>query len=54
MTEYDVPHDTEIRSATVLPARRTDVELVTDDHLTLVASGSRRCSTRSATPTRSA
>jgi hypothetical protein len=36
MTEHDVPHDTEIRSATVLPARRTDVELVTDDHLTLV------------------
>ncbi|MBF4613620.1 alpha/beta hydrolase [Curtobacterium sp. VKM Ac-1376] len=27
---------TEIRSATELPARRTDVELVTDDHLTLV------------------
>ncbi|PYY37057.1 alpha/beta hydrolase [Curtobacterium sp. MCPF17_046] len=26
----------EIRSGTVLPARRTDVELVTDDHLTLV------------------
>jgi alpha/beta superfamily hydrolase len=29
-------HDTEIRSATELPARRTEVELVTDDHLTLV------------------
>lgn len=28
--------DGEIRSATELPARRTDVELVTDDHLTLV------------------
>jgi alpha/beta superfamily hydrolase len=28
--------DTEIRSATVLPAVRTEVELVTDDHLTLV------------------
>lgn len=28
--------DTEIRSTTVLPAVRTDVELVTDDHLTLV------------------
>jgi alpha/beta superfamily hydrolase len=28
--------DTEIRSATVLPAVRTDIELVTDDHLTLV------------------
>ncbi|MEG8036061.1 hypothetical protein QP157_12285 [Sphingomonas sp. LR61] len=28
--------DGEIRSATQLPARRTDVELVTDDHLTLV------------------
>lgn len=28
--------DAEIRSGTVLPARRTDVELVTDDHLTLV------------------
>jgi alpha/beta superfamily hydrolase len=26
----------EIRSGTVLPARRTDIELVTDDHLTLV------------------
>jgi alpha/beta superfamily hydrolase len=29
-------HDTEIRSATELPARRAEVELVTDDHLTLV------------------
>ncbi|MFJ3381092.1 alpha/beta hydrolase [Curtobacterium sp. NPDC090217] len=29
-------HDTEIRSGTVLPAVRTDIELVTDDHLTLV------------------
>jgi alpha/beta superfamily hydrolase len=28
--------NTEIRSGTVLPARRTDVELLTDDHLTLV------------------
>ncbi|MGU3411441.1 alpha/beta hydrolase [Microbacterium sp. M1A1_1b] len=28
--------DTEIRSGTVLPARRTDIELVTDDHLVLV------------------
>ncbi|MFZ6993639.1 alpha/beta hydrolase [Curtobacterium sp. RRHDQ66] len=28
--------DTEIRSGTVLPAVRTDIELVTDDHLTLV------------------
>ncbi|QWS34311.1 alpha/beta hydrolase [Curtobacterium aetherium] len=28
--------DAEIRSGTVLPARRTDIELVTDDHLTLV------------------
>jgi alpha/beta superfamily hydrolase len=28
--------DTEIRSATVLPAVRTEIELVTDDHLTLV------------------
>lgn len=36
MTEHDVTHDTEIRSATELPARRTEVELVTDDHLTLV------------------
>ncbi|TSD12472.1 alpha/beta hydrolase [Curtobacterium sp. KBS0715] len=36
MTEHDVRHDTEIRSATELPARRTEVELVTDDHLTLV------------------
>ncbi|MCS6590065.1 alpha/beta hydrolase [Curtobacterium flaccumfaciens] len=36
MTEHDVTHDTAIRSATVLPARRTEVELVTDDHLTLV------------------
>lgn len=36
MTEQDVPHDTEIRSATVLQARRIEVELVTDDHLTLV------------------
>ncbi|PZE57484.1 alpha/beta hydrolase [Curtobacterium sp. MCLR17_044] len=36
MTEHDVPHDNEIRSATVLPARRTEIELVTDDHLTLV------------------
>jgi alpha/beta superfamily hydrolase len=36
MTDHDATHDTEIRSATVLPARRTEVELVTDDHLTLV------------------
>ncbi|WP_144765494.1 alpha/beta hydrolase [Curtobacterium sp. 9128] len=28
--------DTEIRSGTELPADRTDIELVTDDHLTLV------------------
>ncbi|ROS71967.1 hypothetical protein EDF24_3612 [Curtobacterium sp. PhB130] len=34
-TPTDGP-DTEIRSATVLPARRTDIELITDDHLTLV------------------
>ncbi|OIH93394.1 alpha/beta hydrolase [Curtobacterium sp. MCBA15_001] len=32
----EAPAATEIRSGTVLPARRTDVELVTDDHLTLV------------------
>jgi uncharacterized protein len=30
------PATDEIRSNTVLPARRTDIELVTDDHLTLV------------------
>ncbi|MBF4589516.1 alpha/beta hydrolase [Curtobacterium sp. VKM Ac-1395] len=37
MTDVDpATADTEIRSATVLPAVRTDVELVTDDHLTLV------------------
>ncbi|MCY1695714.1 alpha/beta hydrolase [Curtobacterium sp. SL109] len=37
MTDVDpAAADTEIRSATVLPAVRTDVELVTDDHLTLV------------------
>jgi alpha/beta superfamily hydrolase len=30
------PTDHEIRSNTVLPARRTDIELVTDDYLTLV------------------
>jgi alpha/beta superfamily hydrolase len=35
MTAEPAP-DTEIRSGTVLPARRTDVELVTDDHLVLV------------------
>ncbi|MEK6310792.1 MAG: alpha/beta hydrolase [Curtobacterium sp.] len=39
MTEQDEPSGTEpveIRSGTELPARRTDIELVTDDHLTLV------------------
>ncbi len=37
MTDVDpAAADTEIRSATVLPAVRTDVELVTDDHLALV------------------
>ncbi|TDW50665.1 hypothetical protein EDF52_103228 [Curtobacterium sp. PhB42] len=35
MSEHTEP-DGEIRSATQLPARRTDLELVTDDHLTLV------------------
>ncbi|GAA1492355.1 alpha/beta hydrolase [Curtobacterium herbarum] len=32
----DAADPVEIRSGTVLPARRTDIELVTDDHLTLV------------------
>ncbi|MFS0730816.1 alpha/beta hydrolase [Curtobacterium sp. 1P10AnD] len=44
MTEQTQPEQTqpeqtqpvEIRSGTELPARRTDIELVTDDHLTLV------------------
>lgn len=36
MTDPRSSDDGEIRSGTVLPARRTDIELVTDDHLTLV------------------